>query len=323
MLANFRQSRLLTFVSYCLQSASIVLCYLPDFWSHWFVIPGGPVGKESTCSAGDWVSIPESGRSPGEGNGKPLQYFCLENPMDRGAWWAIVHGILRVGHDLAIKPQQFFSVISNLELSLVPLRLMILLWLLIQSHLTLRDPVDCLTPGFPVVHHLPELVQTHVHWVSDAIQPSHPVVLYSSCLQSFPVLGSFLVSQLFIWGGQSIGVSASASVLPINPQGWSPLGWTGWLSLQFKGLSRVLSNTTVQKHQFFSIQPSLRSNSHIYTWLNFWLLETNDLIVVIFIIFVFIYLLIYNSLGAIVFVSSNEDFNQPMSGFSLSLLQTF
>ena len=211
MLANFRQSRLLTFVSYCLQSASIVLCYLPDFWSHWFVIPGGPVGKESTCSAGDWVLIPESGRSPGEGNGKPLQYFCLENPMDRGAWWAIVHGILRVGHDLAIKPQQFFSVISNLELSLVPLRLMILLWLLIQSHLTLRDPVDCLTPGFPVVHHLPELVQTHVHWVSDAIQPSHPVVLYSSCLQSFPVLGSFLVSQLFIWGGQSISFSISPS----------------------------------------------------------------------------------------------------------------
>ena len=82
-------------------------------------------------------------------------------------------------------------------------------------------------------------------WCHPAVSSS--VVLYSSCLQSFPVLGSFLMSQLFISGGQSIGVSASASVLPMNTQGWSPLGWTGWISLQFKGLSRVLSNTTVPK----------------------------------------------------------------------------
>ena len=78
--------------------------------------------------------------------------------------------------------------------------------------------------------------------------------------------GSFPMSQLFAWGGQSIVVSASASVLPMNTQDWSPLGWTGWISLQSKGLSRVFSNTTVQNHQFFGVQLSSQSNSHIHTW---------------------------------------------------------
>ena len=81
-----------------------------------------------------------------------------------------------------------------------------------------------------------------------------------------PSIGVFPMSQLFAWRGQSIGVSASASVLPMNTQDWSPLGWTGWISLQSKGLSRVFSNNTVQKHQFFSTQPSSQSNSHIPTW---------------------------------------------------------
>ena len=180
--------------------------------------------------------------------------------------------------------------------------------------------MDYSTPGFPVLHHFLELAQTHVHWVSDAIQPSHPlspsssclpirfrsvqfnrlvvsnslrlhglqhvkipcpsptpgacsnshplsqwchptisssVIPFSSCLQSFPASGSFPMSQFFTWGGQSTGASASASVLPVNTQDWSPLGWTGWISLQSKGLSRVFSNTTVQKHQFFSAQLSL------------------------------------------------------------------
>ena len=94
-----------------------------------------------------------------------------------------------------------------------------------------------------------------------------PVVPFSSCFQSFPTSGSFLMSQLFISGGQSTGASASALVLPVNIQDWSPLGWTGWISLQSKGLSKVSSNTTVQKHQFFSAQTSLRFNSHIHTWL--------------------------------------------------------
>ena len=86
---------------------------------------------------------------------------------------------------------------------------------------------------------------------------SFSVFPFSSCLQSFPTSGSFQMSQLFTSGGQSIGVSASTSVLPMNTQDWSPLGWTGWISLQSKGLSRVFSNTTVQKHQFFCIQLSL------------------------------------------------------------------
>ena len=112
------------------------------------------------------------------------------------------------------------------------------------------NPMDCSTPGFPVLYHLPELAQTHVHWVGDAIWSS--VTPFSSCLQSFPASGSFPMSLLFASGGQSIG--ASASVLPMNTQGWFPLGWTGLISLQSKRLSRVFSNTTVQKHQFFGTQ---------------------------------------------------------------------
>ena len=91
------------------------------------------------------------------------------------------------------------------------------------------------------------------------------VVSFTSCLQSFPASGSFPKSQFFTSGGQSIGVSALASVLPKNTQDQSPLEWTGWISLQSKGLSEVFSNTTVQKHQFFGAQPSSQSNSHIHT----------------------------------------------------------
>ena len=101
-------------------------------------------------------------------------------------------------------------------------------------------------------------------WCHPAISSS--VVPFSSCPQSLPTSGSFPMSQLFAWHGQRIGVSASASVFPKNTQGWSPLGWTGWMSLQSKGLSRVFSNTTVQKHQFFGTQLSSQSNSHIHTW---------------------------------------------------------
>ena len=121
----------------------------------------------------------------------------------------------------------------------------------------------CSMPGFPVHNHLLGLAQTHVHWVSDAISSS--VVPYSSCLQSFPVLRSFPVSRLFTSGGQNIGASASVSIPPMNIQDWFPLGLTGLISLQSKGLSRVFS--TVQKHQFFSTQPSLWASSHIHTWL--------------------------------------------------------
>ena len=99
-------------------------------------------------------------------------------------------------------------------------------------------------------------------WCHPAI--SFSVIPFSSCPQALPASGSFPMSQLFTWGGKSIGVSAS--VLPINTQDWFPLGWIGWISLQSKGLSRVLSNTTVQKHQFFGAQLSSQSNSHISIW---------------------------------------------------------
>ena len=116
---------------------------------------------------------------------------------------------------------------------------------------TLHDPMDCSTPDFPVLH-LPELAQIHVHWVSDAIQPTHP--LSSPSLPAFNISQHrvfFLMSQLFASGGQSPGASASASVLPMNIQDQFPLGLTGLNSLQPKGLLRVFSKTTVQKHQFF------------------------------------------------------------------------
>ena len=101
-------------------------------------------------------------------------------------------------------------------------------------------------------------------WCHPAI--SSWVVPFSSCPQSLPASKSFPVSQLFAWGGQSTGVSALASFPPKKAQGWSPSEWTGWISLQSKGLSRVFSNTIVEKHQFFSAQPSSQSNSHIHTW---------------------------------------------------------
>ena len=102
-------------------------------------------------------------------------------------------------------------------------------------------------------------------------QSCHPaisssVVPFSSCPHSLPASESFPMSQLFAWGGQSTGVSALTSFLPKKSQGWSPLEWTVWISLQSKGLSRVFSNTTVQKHQFFGTQLSSQSNFHIHTW---------------------------------------------------------
>ena len=136
-----------------------------------------------------------------------------------------------------------------------------------QSCPTLCDPMNRSTPDLPVHLQLPKSTQTHVHWVGDAIQPSHPLSSpFSSCPKSFPASRSFQMSQLFTSGGQSIGVSATTSVLPMNTQDWSLWGYTGWISLQSKGLSRVFSSITVQNHQFFCTQLSLSSNSHIHTW---------------------------------------------------------
>ena len=135
-----------------------------------------------------------------------------------------------------------------------------------QSCLTLRPlelqharpPCPSPTPG---VH---SDSRPSSRWCHPAISSS--VVPFSSCPQSLPASESFPMSQLFAWGGQNIGVSALVSFFPKNTHDWSPLEWTGWISLQSKGLSRVFSNTTVQKHQFFSAQLCLESNSHIHTW---------------------------------------------------------
>ena len=132
---------------------------------------------------------------------------------------------------------------------------------------TLCDPLDCTTPGFPVLCYVLEFAETHIHWVmmsSNHLILCHP---FSSCLQSFWTSGSFPMSWLFTSGCQSIGTSASAPVLPMTIQSWFSLGLTDLISLQFKGLSRVSSNSTVWKHQFFATQPSLWSNSHIHPWL--------------------------------------------------------
>ena len=126
----------------------------------------------------------------------------------------------------------------------------------------LCDPTDCSMPGLPVYHQLPELAQTRVHPVGDAIQPSHPVI--PSPPSIFPSIKVFSKESALRSGGQSIGVSASTSVFPMNTQDWSPLGWTGWISLQSKGLSRVF-NTTVQKHQFFSAENTVLRCPHSVT----------------------------------------------------------
>ena len=140
--------------------------------------------------------------------------------------------------------------------------------LVAQSCPTLCDPMDCSTSSFPVLHYLPEVAQSHVQQVSDAIQPSYPL--------SSPSPPAFNLSQhqgLFQWVSAShqvakvLGVSVSASVLPMNIQGWIPLGLTDLISLLSKKLSRVFSSTTVQKHQFFGAQPSLWSNSNNHMWL--------------------------------------------------------
>ena len=160
-------------------------------------------------------SISGSGRSPGRGNGNPLQYSCLEYSMEG---WASV--------------QFSRSVMSN---SLWPHEL---------QHA--RPPCPSPTPR---VHSNPCPLS---RWCQPTISSS--VVPFSSCPQSFPESESFQMSQLSTWSGHNIGVSALASFLPKKPQGWSPSEWTGWISLQSKGLSRVFSNTTVQKHQFFGAQ---------------------------------------------------------------------
>ena len=135
-----------------------------------------------------------------------------------------------------------------------------------QSCPTICDPMNRSTPGLPVHHQLPESTKPMSIELVMPSTISSSVIPFSSCPQPLPASESFPMSQIFSWGGQSTGVSALASFLPKKSQAWSPSEWTGWISLQSKGLSRVFSNITVQKHQFFGAQPSLHSNSHTHTW---------------------------------------------------------
>ena len=193
--------------------------------------------------------------------------------MDREAWHATAHGVSKSKTWLINwthwqkQPTVkliFIKRLIKLQFSSVP-----------QLCPTLCDPMNCSTPGLPIHHQLPEFTQTHVHWAGDTIQPSNPLSSPSP-----PALNLSQDQGLFKWVSclhqvaKSIGVSALTSVLPMNTQHWSPLEWTGWISMQSKGLSRVFSNTTLQKHQFFSAQLSSQSNSHIHTWLlEKWILE--------------------------------------------------
>ena len=164
---------------------------------------------------------------------------------DKETWHATVHGLTKSQTQLQFCSVQFSrSVVSDS------------LWPHESQHF--RPPCPSPTPRvYPNSH-------PSSQWCHPAISSS--VVPFSSCPQSLPASGSFPMSQLFAWDGQSIGVSASASVLPMNTQDWSPLEWTGWIFLQSKGLSRVFFNITVQKHKFFNAQLSSQSSSHIHTW---------------------------------------------------------
>ena len=201
------------------------------------LVKNPPAHAEDTT---DVSSTSVLGRFPGEGNGNPLQYSCLENSMDKGAWRATAHGVTKSQRWLCITQHRTYFIVQFSSAT--------------QSCQTLCEPIDCSMPLFPVHHQLLEHAQAHVHWVGD----NHfilccPLLLL---LSIFPSI-CFPMSWLFTSGGQSIGVSASASVLSMNIQEWFPSGLTGWIYLWSKGLSRVFSNTTVQKHQFFSTQLSL------------------------------------------------------------------
>ena len=192
-----------------------------------------------------------------EGNGNPLQNSCLESPMDGEPGGST--GSQTVGPNYWLSrhidspEERCKSVISSVQF----------------SHSVVSDSL----PPHESQHARPPCLSQTPGVYSNSCPSSrwcHPAILssvipFSSCPQSLPASGSFPMSQLFASGGQSIGVSASALVLPMNTQDWSPLGWTGWISLQSKGLSRVFSNTIIQKHQFFGAQLSSQSDSHINT----------------------------------------------------------
>ena len=264
-----------------LNKASVQFSSVQFSWG----LPCGSDSKASACNAGDPGLIPGSGRSPGEGNGNLLQYSCLENSMDWGAWCAAVHGVPKNRTQLSNWTETETEATNTnthththththmyiyRERTAIVLRRTCVSWkrksdfywpFLVQfsrsvvsdtlwSHELQYTMPPCPSPTTGVHSNPCPLTQ----WCHPSTSSS--VVPFSSCSQSFPASGSFPMSQFFASSGQSIGASASPLVLPMNTQDWSPLGWTGWI-LQSKELSRVFSNTTVQRHQFFIAQLSL------------------------------------------------------------------
>ena len=199
--------------------------------------------------------------------------------MDKEAWRAEVHGVTKSQTWLSDWTELSWWLNNVISLSLKSLIVKWSYWVLAYSksfssiqfsHSVVSDslrPHELQHARPPCPSQTPGVYSNSCpssRWCHPAISSS--VVPFSSCPQSLPASGSFPTSQLFAWCGQSIGVSAPASVLPMNTQDWFSLEWTGWISLQSKRLSRVFSNTTVQKHQVFCAQLSSQSNSHIHTW---------------------------------------------------------
>ena len=212
--------------------------------------------------------IPGWGRFPGGGHGSPLQYSCLENPMGRGFGRLQSRGSqwLRVRNDwsnLAHMSIQYYMFSTFLLPSLWSFFNNCVFVVVVQSLncVWLCDPMNYSRLGLPCSPLFPR-VHSNSFLLS---QCCHPTIVASASLCLSQHQGIFPMNQFFTSGGQSIGASTSASVLPVNIQDWFPLGLTGLISLQFRGLSRVFSNTTVQKHQFLGIQSSLWSNCHIHT----------------------------------------------------------
>ena len=216
-------------------------------WQRGF--PGGSVEKESACQEMQVSSL--GWEDPLDRNENSVQYSCLGNPMDRGAWLAAVHVVTK-------SQITQLSINNKPDKAISSVQLLSHVWLFVTSWTATCQACLSITNFWCLLR----LMSIESVMPSNHLILCHPLLPLPSILPSIRVFSN---DRLFASGAQSIGASASASVLPMNIQDWFPPRWTGWISLQSKGLSRIFSNTTVQKHQFFSAQLSLWSNSHIHT----------------------------------------------------------